>query len=113
MLKVVLLWSINDFPFYGDFSGHKVKAYCACPICGEQTCAKRLKHSRKLSYRVHHIFLPNIHPYQRQNKTFDGKRELNPPPTALSGVEVFKKVENLNNVVKKNRVQLKSDCKNC
>ena len=33
-LRVVLLWTINDFPAYENLSGCSVKEYKACPICG-------------------------------------------------------------------------------
>ena len=36
-LKAVLLWTINDFPAYGNFSGCSVKGYMAYPICVENT----------------------------------------------------------------------------
>ena len=36
-LKVVLLWTINDFPAYGNLSGCSVKGYLACPIFAENT----------------------------------------------------------------------------
>ncbi|XP_073120199.1 uncharacterized protein [Henckelia pumila] len=49
-LRAVLLWTINDFPAYGNMSGCVVKGYQACPICGEETYSTRLKHSRKMSY---------------------------------------------------------------
>ena len=32
-LKVVLLWTINDFLTYGNLSGCSVKGYLAYPIC--------------------------------------------------------------------------------
>lgn len=32
-LKAVLLWTINDFPAYGDLSGCVTKGYKACPVC--------------------------------------------------------------------------------
>lgn len=44
-LRAVLLWTINDFPTYSNLAGCKMKGYCACPICGEDTYAKRLKFS--------------------------------------------------------------------
>ncbi|RVW33032.1 hypothetical protein CK203_101237 [Vitis vinifera] len=34
-LKAILLWTINDFPAYGNLSGCTVKGYHACPICGK------------------------------------------------------------------------------
>ena len=52
-LKAILLWTINDFPAYGNLAGCTVKGYYACPICGEGTYSKRLKHGRKNSYMGH------------------------------------------------------------
>ncbi|RVW84608.1 hypothetical protein CK203_048116 [Vitis vinifera] len=49
-LRVVLLWTINDFPAYGNLSGCVVKGYFACPICEEDTFSHRLKHGKKNSY---------------------------------------------------------------
>ncbi|KAL6326328.1 hypothetical protein AAG906_005522 [Vitis piasezkii] len=45
-LKVILLWTINDFPAYGNLVDCTVKGYYACPICGEGTYSKRLKHGK-------------------------------------------------------------------
>nr|CAN78619.1 hypothetical protein VITISV_034823 [Vitis vinifera] len=57
-LKAIILWTINDFPAYGNLAGCPVKGYYACPICGEGTCSKRLKHGRKNSYMGYRRFLP-------------------------------------------------------
>ncbi|XP_057779975.1 uncharacterized protein LOC130998576 [Salvia miltiorrhiza] len=92
LLKVVLLWTINDFPAYGNLSGCKVHGYHACPICGENTCSRRLEHSRKISYTGHRRFLEQSHPYRRQMKVFDGTQELRSAPKVLSGRDVLKRV---------------------
>ncbi|XP_073153787.1 uncharacterized protein [Henckelia pumila] len=92
-LKAILLWTINDFPAYGNMSGCVVKGYHACPICAENTYSTRLKHSRKMSYTGHRRFLPLNHPYRRQKKTFNGNQEFNPAPNPLSGHEVLERVE--------------------
>jgi hypothetical protein len=52
-LRAVLLWTINDFLAYGNLLGCTTKGYKACPICGEQTPAIRLKHGRKMCYGCH------------------------------------------------------------
>ncbi|XP_073153400.1 uncharacterized protein [Henckelia pumila] len=94
-LRAVLLWTINDFPAYGNMSGCIVKGYHACPICGEETYSTRLKHSRKMSYTGHRRFLPANHPYRRQRKAFNGYQEFNPAPKPLSGDEVLKKFDGI------------------
>ncbi|XP_058185698.1 uncharacterized protein LOC131302924 [Rhododendron vialii] len=86
-LRVVLLWTINDFPAYGNLSGCKVKGYDACPICSEGTCLRRLKRGKKNIYVGHRKFLPINHPYRRLKKAFDGKQELGLAPSPLSGEE--------------------------
>ncbi|RVW67500.1 hypothetical protein CK203_063103 [Vitis vinifera] len=72
-LRAVLLWTISDFPAYGNLSGCTVKGYFGCPICGEETYSRRLKHGKKNSYTGHRRFLPCNHPFRKQKKAFDGK----------------------------------------
>ena len=52
-LKAIILWTINDFPAYGNLVGCTVKGYYACLICGEGTYSKRLNHGRKNSCMGH------------------------------------------------------------
>ena len=46
-LRALLLWTINNFPAYGNLSSYNVKGYHACQLYGENTCSKRLKHGKK------------------------------------------------------------------
>ena len=52
-LRVVLLWTINDFPAYKNLSGCSVKGYKTCPICGDNTSSIRLKYGKKMAYLGH------------------------------------------------------------
>ncbi|XP_057775556.1 uncharacterized protein LOC130994528 [Salvia miltiorrhiza] len=88
-LKSVLLWTINDFPAYGNLSGYLVKGYKGCPICMDNTHSFWLPKSRKMSYRGHRQWLPLSHPYRKQKKAFDGEQLLDPAPKPLSGTEVL------------------------
>ena len=63
-LKAVLLWTINDFPAYGNLSGFSTKGYKACPIYDEKTSCQFLTHARKLSYMGRRRFLPHKHVYR-------------------------------------------------
>ncbi|KAL6335840.1 hypothetical protein AAG906_040561 [Vitis piasezkii] len=92
-LRAVLLWTINDFPAYGNLSGCVVKGYFACPICGEDTFSHRLKHGKKNSYTGHRRFLPCNHPFRKQKKAFNGKQEFSSPPQPLSGEEILRKID--------------------
>ncbi|RVW78471.1 hypothetical protein CK203_050425 [Vitis vinifera] len=90
-LKAILLWTINDFPAYGNLSGCTVKGYYACPICGEETNSHWLKHGNKNSYTRHRRFLPCNHPFRKQKKAFNGEQEFRLPPKELTGDEIFTK----------------------
>ncbi|XP_057809078.1 uncharacterized protein LOC131023551 [Salvia miltiorrhiza] len=108
-LRSVLLWTINDFPAYGNLSGCSVKGYKACPICADQTHSKWLPYSRKVSYTGHRQFLPESHPYRRQKKAFDGVQELRAAPKPLSGTEVFERMQACNCVWGKTKGRKISD----
>ncbi|XP_024046554.1 uncharacterized protein LOC127900287 [Citrus sinensis] len=94
-LRAVLMWTISDFPAYGNLSGCTIKGYYACPICGIDTCACWLPHSRKMSYMGHRRFLPLDHLFRKLKKVFNGKQEWNEPPKTLSGEEIFNMVEDI------------------
>ncbi|XP_022155369.1 uncharacterized protein LOC111022513 [Momordica charantia] len=94
-LKAILLWTINDFPAYGNLCGCTVKGYHACPICGEKTSSIYLPKGRKMAYLGHRKFLPRNHPYRKQKKAFNGKPELGFAPEPLSGVEILAKANGL------------------
>ncbi|RVW72902.1 hypothetical protein CK203_056355 [Vitis vinifera] len=96
-LKAILLWTINDFPAYGNLSGCTVKGYYACPICGEETNSHWLKHGNKNSYTGHRRFLPCNHPFRKQKKAFNGEQEFRLPPKELTGDEIFTKVDMIHN----------------
>lgn len=53
-MHVALLWTINDFPAYGNLSGWSTKGYMACPVCNEDTCSCRL--TSKVGYMGHDAF---------------------------------------------------------
>ncbi|KAI5337966.1 hypothetical protein L3X38_017237 [Prunus dulcis] len=69
-LKAVLLWTINDFPAYGNLSGCTTKGYYACPICGDKTYAERLEHENKMAFTTHRRFLSRYHPYRKLSEDF-------------------------------------------
>ncbi|KAL4035189.1 hypothetical protein IC575_003870 [Cucumis melo] len=92
-LRAVLLWTINDFPAYGNLCGCSVKGYKACPICGEETSSIRLPHGKKNAYMGHRKYLPRHHPYRRQKKAFDGNQEHGTPPLPLSGEIIYNRLK--------------------
>ena len=104
-LRAVLLWTINDFPAYGNLSGVSVKGYKACPVCLENTCSEYLKHSRKVCYMGHRKFLPTTHKLRTWKKAFNGKHELENAPEPLNGVQILEKMSTIVFKLGKPRVQ--------
>lgn len=89
-LHAVALWTINDFPAYGDISGWSTKGYLVCPVCNKDTSSRRLR--SKICYMDHRRFLPYDHIW-RQSRKFDGKPEKREKPHQFSGSELLQQLE--------------------
>ncbi|CAN1289768.1 hypothetical protein LINPERPRIM_LOCUS20432 [Linum perenne] len=84
-LHATVLWTINDFPAYGNLSGWSTKGYLACPTCNKESLGEQL--TSKIGYLGHRRFLPINHRWRRDKK-FNGKHELRLRPPFLCGDEV-------------------------
>ncbi|XP_022549155.2 uncharacterized protein LOC111201453 [Brassica napus] len=84
-LKAMLLWTISDFPAYGNLAGCKVKGKMGCPLCGKNTESMWLKFSRKHVYMGHRKGLPPTHSFRGKKKWFDGKVEQGRRGRILTG----------------------------
>lgn len=92
-LKAAILWTINDFPAYGNLSGWSTKGYLACPICNEDACSYRLR--SKIGYLGHHRWLRKNHPWRKQKELFNNEVERRDPPRQLSGEDILHQVNQL------------------
>ncbi|XP_026420318.1 uncharacterized protein LOC113316323 [Papaver somniferum] len=84
-LKALLMWTINDFPAYGNLSGCTYKGKAACPLCGENTLSNWLAFSRKTVYLNHRRFLRHNHPLRQKKDWFNGEIERKEKPPVMSG----------------------------
>ena len=50
-MHAAVMWTINDFPAYGNLSGWSTKGYNACPSCNDTSFGVRLKD--KIGYIGH------------------------------------------------------------
>ncbi|XP_056685978.1 uncharacterized protein [Spinacia oleracea] len=87
-----LLWTISDYPAYGDLSGWSTGGAVGCPSCNSDTCSRWLSNGGKHCYMGHRRFLPMSHMWRYDGSTFDGKQELRPKPKQLSGEELLQQV---------------------
>ncbi|KAK9071565.1 hypothetical protein SSX86_007993 [Deinandra increscens subsp. villosa] len=88
-LRAILLWTINDFPAYGNLSGCVTKGYNACPICSENTCSQWLPKSKKVCFLGHRRFLTPTHPFRKRKKDVNNETENDAPKKPLSGEEIY------------------------
>ena len=88
-LCVMIFYTINDLPAYGNLSGYNVKGHHACPINEKETSYIQLKHGKKTVYTRHRRFLKHYHTHSRLKKTFNRTQETESAPKPLVGHEVF------------------------
>ncbi|KAG7552219.1 Transposase-associated domain [Arabidopsis thaliana x Arabidopsis arenosa] len=73
-LKAILLWTISDFPAYGNLARCKVKGKMGCPLCGKSTDSMWLRNCRKHVYMCHRKSLPPNHRNDFGNRKETGKK---------------------------------------
>ena len=89
-LRAALLWTINDFPAYGNLSGWSVKGRLACPVCNKDTWSCYLPHWNKQCCMGHKC--------RFNKKSFDNTIEIDPPPKMLSCDDVLEQISNFKNI---------------
>ena len=89
IMHASLLWTINDFPAYGNLSGWNTRGALACPSCHFETRSFYLNNGRKYCFLGHRRFLPIKHRWRRWTNLFDGIKEFGYQPKQLSGVEIL------------------------
>ncbi|GKC87619.1 reverse transcriptase domain-containing protein [Tanacetum coccineum] len=72
-LRVVVLWTINDYPALGTLCGCPYSGFKGCVVCGKDTNYVRLSASSKQSYVGHRRYLPYNHPFRKQKKAFNDR----------------------------------------
>ncbi|KAK9267622.1 hypothetical protein L1049_010053 [Liquidambar formosana] len=91
-LHAAVLWTINDFPAYGNLSEWSTKGKLACPTCNKDTCFLLLKHGKKICYMDHRRYLPLEHSWRKRTIMFNGKQEHWLQPRDLSGDDVLEQL---------------------
>ncbi|XP_018846609.2 uncharacterized protein LOC109010287 [Juglans regia] len=94
-LHAALLWTINDFPAYGNLSGWSTKGKMACPSCKEETDSMWLTYSRKHCYMGHRRFLPSDHIWRKKKTIFNGYAEHRDPPMVYSGEDILIQLQDI------------------
>lgn len=96
LLRVIVLWTIHDWPGLGSCSGLKTSGYAACHKCGGGLHGRRSETLKKVVYHEHRCWLDEDDPI-RENRRHWGTRERRPRPigpTPEEWKERWDKVQN-------------------
>ncbi|CAN1159515.1 hypothetical protein LINPERHAP2_LOCUS22757 [Linum perenne] len=97
-MHAALMWTINDFPAYGNLSGWSTKGKLACPVCNIDTVSQWLYNGGKHCYMGHRRWLSNGHRWRGEAHLFDGTKERSPPPRTFSGNDLLDQVQDLDGI---------------
>jgi hypothetical protein len=101
LIRVALMWTINDFPVYGMLSSWSTHRKLACPYCMENNKAFTLANGGKASFfDCHRRFLPLNHRYRKNRKDFFvGRVEKDVSSPRISGEELHDVVSEYGDIV--------------
>ena len=84
-------------------SGWSTKGKFACRYCNYGTNSRYLKHSKKIYYMDHRVFIPMDHLWRSNKRSFNRKIEFTAPPLPLKGTDVLNSLHDFENVFGKKR----------
>ncbi|XP_062217722.1 uncharacterized protein LOC133917925 [Phragmites australis] len=96
-MRAAYLWSVHDFPAYGNFAGWSTHGKFACPVCLCDSIAFTLRYGHKACwFDCHRRFLPRGHEFRFQANAFcKNTVVLDEAPRHLSGEEIFAQMNTL------------------
>ena len=91
-LRVVLMWTLHDFPAYGLISGLTTKGFKAYPVCGPHTISRRSKLLQKNVYcNCHRRYLQEGHYFRAAHAAFDGEANHELESEPLTGNQTIRR----------------------
>ena len=91
-MRVVLMWTLHDFPAYGLISGLTTKGFKACPVCGPHTISRRSKVLRKNVYcKCHRRYLREDHYFRGAVAAFDNEACIDTEEEPLTGNQTIRR----------------------
>ncbi|KAH7867022.1 hypothetical protein Vadar_027947 [Vaccinium darrowii] len=88
-MHAAIMWTINEFPAYGNLSGRTTRGYLDCTCCNGHVSSQKLR--SKLGYLGARQWLPEDHPWQK-SRLFDGKSDHQSRPMDLMGEQILEQV---------------------
>ncbi|KAH7859972.1 hypothetical protein Vadar_007692 [Vaccinium darrowii] len=72
-MRAALMWTIHDWPAFGDVSGWRTKGHYACYTCNNEPYYESLR--SKTAYLYHRCYLPENDPERRKKGAYNGMSE--------------------------------------
>ncbi|GJR83742.1 hypothetical protein Tco_0154527 [Tanacetum coccineum] len=91
-MRVMLLWTINDFTTRSSLSGWSGQGYMACPTCNKDTPSKRVL--SKTAFVGHRRFLKKKHKWRRSPE-FNGQTDDGDPPRKFTQEDILTQLDRL------------------
>ncbi|XP_028115907.1 uncharacterized protein LOC114313695 [Camellia sinensis] len=89
-MHAAVMWTINNFPTYGNLSRWNTKGYLACPTCNKNASSQRLK--GKIGYTGACRYLLDDYPWRR-SRLYNGKTKFVSRPLELPGEQILEKLD--------------------
>ncbi|KAB2617608.1 hypothetical protein D8674_013477 [Pyrus ussuriensis x Pyrus communis] len=90
-LHAAVIWTINDFPAYGNLLGWCTHGKLACPVCNEDGSYTKLR--SKYCHIRHRRYLPMNHSWRKNTALFNGRREMRNRPRDFSGEDILDQLD--------------------
>jgi hypothetical protein len=91
-MHAALLWTIHDYPGFGNVSGWRTKGYHACYTCNDEPYSESLE--SKIGYTNHRAYLPMNHSFRR-SRAYNGKVEKRMRSLELPVGKIQEQLENM------------------
>ena len=91
-MHAALLWTIYDYPGFGNASGWRTKGYHACYTCNDEPYSESLE--SKIGYTNHRAYLPMNHSFRR-SRAYNGKVEKRMRSLELPVGKIQEQLENM------------------
>ncbi|CAN6677699.1 unnamed protein product [Malus baccata var. baccata] len=92
-LRAAVMWTINDFPAYGNLSGWSTHGKLACPVCNEDGSYTKLRD--KYCHIGHLRYLPMNHSWRKNSQLFNGCQEMRHRPKEFLGDDILDQLDSL------------------
>ncbi|GFS37289.1 hypothetical protein Acr_00g0051170 [Actinidia rufa] len=96
-MHATLLWTIHDWPAFGDISGWRTKGHYSCYTCNDEPYFESLR--SKTAYINHRCYLPENHPERRKRAAYNGKQEKRKRSLELPVEKIQEQLNNINEVI--------------